>query len=132
MDKPDTNLGKQALLEGQVTCGGEDLLTECKEWCKKLNISCVTKGVPKDIQKAEEENLKFKKALWRENYKEIRTEMDKLSKVKDLKMPTTKREINHLKGINMMDASVWFRYRCKITAHIKGNKSSMYKENKQC
>ena len=59
MDKPDTNLCKQALLEGQVTCGGEDLLTECKEWCKKLNISCVTKGVPKDIQKAEEENLKF-------------------------------------------------------------------------
>ena len=52
--------------------------------------------------------------------------MDRLSKVKDLKMPTTKRERN------MVDASVWFRYRCKITAHIKGNKSSMYKENKQC
>ena len=35
--------------------------------------------------------------------------MDTLSKVKDLKMPTT-----------------------KITAHIKGNKSSMQKDNMQC
>ena len=32
----------------------------------------------------------------------------------------------------MTDARVWFRYRCKITAHIKGNKSSMYKDNMQC
>ena len=41
------------------------------------------KTVPKDIQKAKEENIRFKKALWCENDKEIRTEMDKLSKVKD-------------------------------------------------
>ena len=46
--------------------------------------------------------------------------MDKLSKVKDLKMPRTKRERNYLKGINLMNARVWFRYRCKTTAHIKG------------
>ena len=58
MDKPDTDLYKQALIEGQDTCGGEDLLTECKEWCKKLKIQCVTKGVPNDIQKAKAENLK--------------------------------------------------------------------------
>ena len=58
--------------------------------------------------------------------------MDKLSKVKDLKMPTAKRERNYLKRIYMMNARVWFRYRCKITAHIKGNKSSMYKDNIRC
>ena len=69
MDKPNTNLCKQALLEGQGTCGGEDLLTECKEWCKKLNIPCVTEEVPKDIQKSKEENLRLKKAFWLENYK---------------------------------------------------------------
>ena len=39
MGKPNTNLCNQALIEGQNTCGGEDLLTECKEWCKKLKIS---------------------------------------------------------------------------------------------
>ena len=78
------------------------------------------------------ENLKFKKTLWRENDKEIRAEMDTLSKVEDLKMPSTKREQNYLKGMNLMNARIWFRYRCKITAHIKGNKSSMYKDNMQC
>ena len=55
--------------------------------------------------------------------------MDNLSKVKDLKLPTTKREQNYLKGMTLM---IWFRYRCKIKAHIKGNKSSMYKDNMQC
>ena len=34
--------------------------------------------------------------------------------------------------MNIQDARVWFRYRCKITAHIKGNKSSMYKDNMVC
>ena len=63
MDKPDTNLWKQALIEGQGTCGGEDLLTECKEWCKKLKIQYVTKGVPNDIQKAKAENWKFNKSI---------------------------------------------------------------------
>ena len=92
MDKLNTNLCEQELLEGQGTCGGEYLMTENIEWCKKLNIPFLTKGVSKDIQKAKEENLKFKKTLWWEDYKEIRTEMDRLSKVKDLKMPTAKRE----------------------------------------
>ena len=32
----------------------------------------------------------------------------------------------------LQDARVWFRYRCKITAHIKGNKSSMYNDNMVC
>ena len=31
MGKPDTNLCKQALKEGQNTCNGEDLLTKCKD-----------------------------------------------------------------------------------------------------
>ena len=88
--------------------------------------------IEKDKEKARAENLKYKKALWRENDKEIRAEMDTLSKVNYLKMPTTKRERNYLKGMNLMNARIWFRYRCKITAHIKGNKSSMYKDNMQC
>ena len=57
------NTFKQALIEGQRTCKGEDLLTECKEWFKKLKITCLTEGVPKDVKKAKEENIKFKKAL---------------------------------------------------------------------
>ena len=44
MGKPDTNLCKQALIEGQNTCNGEDLLTECINICKKLEILCVIEG----------------------------------------------------------------------------------------
>ena len=56
--------------------------------------------------------------------------MDKLNKVKVLKMPTKKQERNYLNRMNMQDARVWFRYRC--TNHIKGNKSSLYEDNMQC
>ena len=94
MDKKITNLCRQELIQWQSTCGGEDLLTECIEWCKKLEIRCVTLGIEKDKEKAQAENLKFKKALWRENDKEIRAEMDTLSKAKDLKMPSTKMPTN--------------------------------------
>ena len=62
MGKPHTNLCKQALQEGQTTCKGEDLLTECIDISKKLEIACVTKGE----QKEAEVKLKIKKALWRE------------------------------------------------------------------
>ena len=44
MGKPDTNVGKQALQEGKTTCQREDLLTECINICKKLEIPCVTEG----------------------------------------------------------------------------------------
>ena len=65
MGKPDTNLCKQALKEGQTTCKGEDLLTELINICKKLEIPCVTEGE----QKEPEVKLKIKKALWREMIK---------------------------------------------------------------
>ena len=34
--------------------------------------------------------------------------------------------------MNIPDARIWFRFRCKITSHIKGNVSSMYKDNMKC
>ena len=46
-----------------------------------------------------------------ENYKEIRAELDKLSKVKDVKMPTTKRERKYLKEMNLTNVRLLFRYR---------------------
>ena len=56
-NKKSTNLCKQALIQGQSTCDGEDLLTECITWCKKFDIRCVTLGIEKDKEKAQAENL---------------------------------------------------------------------------
>ena len=66
MDKQSTNIFKQALIQGQSTCDGEDLLTEYLTWCKKLGIRCVTKGTDPDKEKEQADNLKLKRGLWRE------------------------------------------------------------------
>ena len=81
MGKSEDNLCKQALIAGQETCNGEDLLTECINICKDLKIQCITKGEP---NKAEQ--LKIKKALWKENDKEIHEEMDKSEKTREIKI----------------------------------------------
>ena len=44
MDKQSANICRQALIQGQSMCDGEDLLSECITWCKKLGIRCVTMG----------------------------------------------------------------------------------------
>ena len=70
-------------------CRG-DLLTECIEWCKKLNIRCVTKGTDPKPDRARMDEFKLKQGLWRENYKDIKREKDQKSKIKDIPMPTKK------------------------------------------
>ena len=74
----------------QNTCAREDLLNECKAWCKKLNIRCVTRGTDPIPENARADDFKLKQALWRENDKEIRSEMDQKDKVRDIIMPKKK------------------------------------------
>ena len=125
--KPDNNLCKQALLEGQKTCNNEDLLTECVNMCRRLKVKCVTKGEPNAMEK-----LEIKKALWRENDEEIREALMNSEKVRNIKIHKTEKERNYLKRINLPDARIWFRYRCKTTKYIKGNTSSEYRDNMDC
>ena len=80
MGKPDNNLCKQALLEGQKTCNNEDLLTERVNMCRRLKVKFVTKGEPNAMEK-----LEIKKALWRENNEEIREALMKSEKVQNTK-----------------------------------------------
>ena len=44
MHKDYNNLGKQALIAGEKTCNGEDLLTDCINLCKELDEKCTSKG----------------------------------------------------------------------------------------
>ena len=55
MGKPEDNLCRKALLEGQRTCNGEDLLSECVQLCRRLNLRCVTEGIHNALEKC---NLK--------------------------------------------------------------------------
>ena len=47
-------------------------------------------------------------ALWRENDKEIREEMDKSGKAREIKIPKYKKERNYLMRMNLPDARTWF------------------------
>ena len=89
-------------------------------------------GTDPVLDREQADNLKLKQGLWKENDKEIRTALDKLKKVKYIDMPRTKRERNYLTEITLTNARLWFRYRCQIIDHIKGNKSSMYRNNMAC
>ena len=70
--------------------------------------------------------------LWKENDKEIKIEKDKLSKVRDIPMPTKKYERNYLAKQTTANARIWFRYRSKIISDIKGNQSSKWTGHMQC
>ena len=60
-DNEDDNKWKNALVQGQSTCARGDLLTQCKEWCKKLNIRCVTMGTDPIPERDSADNFKLKK-----------------------------------------------------------------------
>ena len=106
MDKQSANICKQALIQGQSTCDREDLLCECKTWCKKLGIRCVTGQTP-NKEKEQADNLKLKRSLWKENDKEIRADLNELKKVKYIQMPTTKwKEFTSEKSLSQMQDMV--------------------------
>merc|ERR1711892_1245033 len=132
MDSDPSNLARKALIAGQKTCAEGDLLTECIAWCKKLNIRCVTRGTNPILDKAKYDEFKLKQGLWKENDKDIRVEKDKLSKVKDIPMPTKKYERNYLAKQTTANARIWFRYRSKIVSDVKGNQSSQWTGRMQC
>ena len=132
MNKNETNICSNALVEGHNTCAGEDLLSECKAWWKKLNIRCVTRGTDPIPENTRADDFKLKQALSRENDKEIRSEMDQKNKVRDIIMPQKKVERNNLANLTLSDAIIWFRYRSQILDNIKGNRSSNWTGRMHC
>ena len=98
-DKTESNICKSTLVAGQNTCAGEDLLNECKAWCNKLDIRCVTMGTDPIPANAKADDFKLKKALWKENYKEIRYELDQKEKVRNIVTPNKEIERNYIVSV---------------------------------
>ena len=73
----------------------------------------------------------IKRGLWEKYDKEIRAAIDRLKKVNYKDIPTKKKK-NYLREIKLTNARLWLRYRCQIINRIKGNKSSMYRNNMAC
>ena len=51
---------------------------------------------------------------------------------RNIPIPTTEKERNYLKRMNLPDARTHFRVRCKITNNIKGNRSSQFRNDMTC
>ena len=77
-------------------------------------------------------DFKLKKALWTENDKEIRLDLDQREKVKNIIMPNKKIERNYLADQTLSGARIWFRYQSQILDNIKGNKSSQWENRMHC
>ena len=84
MDKCEYNIFKNVLIAGQETCAGGDILKECIEWCKQLNVRCLTKETDPISAKARTDKFYLKKVLWAENDKERRENLNELKKVKEI------------------------------------------------
>ena len=74
----------------------------------------------------------LKKAIWREYNAEIQEALSSSEKVRNIPIPTTEKERNYLKRMNLPDARTYFRVRCKITNNIKGNRSSQFRNDMTC
>ena len=70
-------------------------------------------------ERANSDDFKLKKEIWRENDKDIKRELDQLDKVRNIPMPQKKIERNYLAKQTIANARIWFRYRAKIIDNIK-------------
>ena len=104
------------LLNGKDVCKGKDLLTECDNWSRQLNIQNVTKGCldTKAVWAKNEDNLKtlvMAQPKIDDRYSDVRIEQDYILK---------------------MDTRIWFRRRSRMTLRIKANRSSVFRGNMGC
>ena len=102
---------RRALLNGKDVCKGKDLLTECKNWSRELQIQNVTKGCWTKTPQQNEDNLKTLKID--DRYSDDRTERDYIKKI-------------------LRDTRIWFRRLSRMTLRIKANRSSMFRGDMGC
>ena len=69
------NMCRRALLNGKNVCNGKDLLTECENWSRELQIQNVTKGCL--------DTNSIKKAVWAKNKDELKTLVLARPKIED-------------------------------------------------
>ena len=90
---------RMALLNGKNVCNGKDLLTECENWCKDLDISNITKGCL-------DTNL-IKKAVWAKNKDDLKSLVMNMPKIQD-RYSDDRVERNYIKRMSLRDTRIWF------------------------
>ena len=113
--KDNDNVTKRTL-NNEVTLGLKGLKHVCSQLARE-----VTWQSKKSIKNAVKEG----------NIKEIKTELLKTRKVEDRRQEDCKKR-DYLSYMNLREARVWIRYRSRMTAGVKANKSLMHRNDMKC
>ena len=117
--KHNDNVAKRTL-NNEVIIG---LKSECNQLAREVNIN----GVYWTWQSKES----IKNAVKEVNIKEIKTELLKTRKVEDRWQEDCKKRV-YLSYRNLREARVWIRFRSRMIAGVKANKSSMHRSDMTC
>ena len=111
------NMCRRALLNGKNVCKGKDLLTECENWSRELNIQNVTKGCL--------DTNSIKKAVCAKIKDDLKAIVMNKTKILD-RYSEDRVERDYIKRMSLRDTRIWFRRRTRMTLRIKANRSSMF------
>ena len=112
------------IYDEQIAMGWSGLAKEVTEICKKLGVEYVNK---KDVGKDE-----LEETMMMANYKELKEDMEKYEKLKDVKNEDFREPQEYLKIQAIDKGRMVFRIRTRMVDKIKMNFKNMYKENLKC
>ena len=110
--------------EEQVEMGWPGLAKEVKEICRVIGVEDVNK---KDVGKEEQDE-----AIVYANQKELKEELEKYEKLKDVKNEDFRCEQDYMKEKGVDRARMAFRIRTRMVNKIKMNFKNSFKENLKC
>ena len=100
----------------QIENGFPGLAQECKQLIKELDLPDITE---ESIKQKVWKKL-VKRAIVEKNEKELKKEIEKMSKVKEFSTEAFQRK-DYFKNLNLEDARTIFKQRAKMTQYVKWN-----------
>ena len=114
----------KAIFEEQVAMGWPGLAREVTEVCKAVGLEDVSR---KSVSKEEVDE-----AIFFKNQKELKDEMDKYEKLKDIKDEDYRMEQEYMKEKGIERGRMAFRIRTRMVKNVKMNYKSMHRKNLKC
>ena len=112
------------IFEEQLKMGWSGLVKEVSEICRKLGLNDVSK---KEVVKEE-----LEESIIMANYKEMKEEMDKCSKLKDVKDGDFREVQKYMEWKGVQKGRMAFRIRARMTKKVKANFKNMNRESLKC
>ena len=119
----DGSLAKE-IYDEQIAMGWSGLAKEVTDICKKLGVEDV--NVKEMVKEELDESIKMA------NYKEMKEDMEKCGKLKDVMNEDFREPQEYLKIKAIDKGRMMFRIRTRMVDKVKMNFKNMYKDNLKC